>query len=295
MLSLAIALFLCAPVRYASCVREGVSLWAVSVLPSVFPFMFLTAALSRTKPFAAFSRRIAPVSGRALRISGTGAGIFFLAVLSGYPVGARTIGDYYKRNLLPREELFRLACLCSTCGPVFLIGVVGGGMAGDPALGALMLLCHLTSVLLISFLMSLRAKKPDKTIPVLPQNDDGLFENIYSAVTAVLCVGGSIALFACFSQMIADLFRLSEGSLFTAVVRGLIEMTTGCALLCQTPTPLSLSLCCFLTAFGGACVLFQQLAFLMPTGVKPLPFVLVKFLQAVIAALLFYPLALFLL
>ena len=291
----AIALFLISPVRYALCVREGISLWAVSVLPSVFPFLFLTAALSQTKPFAVFSRRIAPVSQKLFRISGTGAGIFLLSVLSGYPVGARTIADYEKNNLLPKEELFRLSCLCSTCGPVFLIGVVGGGMLNNALLGALMLLCHLTAVTLISFLLSRRAQKPTARPIPFARAKSGLFENIYSAVIAVLCVGGSIALFACFSQMLADIFRLNDASMLTALIRGLVEMTTGCNLLCKNPTPFSLSLCCFLTTFGGGCVLFQQLAFLTPTGIKPFPFILVKLTEGVLAAGLFYPLALLLL
>ncbi len=60
-------------------------------------------------------------------------------------------------------------------------------------------------------------------------------------------------------------------------------MTSGCALLSQSVTPLSAALCCFLVTFGGLCVLVQQIAYLSHAKVKILPFVAVKLLQAAIA------------
>lgn len=290
-LLLALVLFLSAPVKYADCVREGVSLWAVSVLPSVFPFLFLTGFLANTQAFQAFSRRIAPLAQRVFRVSGTGGSIFLLSALSGYPVGARTIADRCEKNAIPKEELFRLSCLCSTTGPVFLVGVVGGGMLKNTSLGWLMLLSHLLAVITVSFLLSLRAPKARLPIANIPSKSSSLGGEVYSSVISVLCVGGSIALFACFSQMTADIFRLPESGLVTALVRGLMEMTTGCALLCREPTRLTLCLCCFLTTFGGLCVLVQQLAFLAPAGVKTLSFVAVKAVQGIVAAALFYPLS----
>lgn len=293
---LALALFLYAPARYAACVREGVSLWAVSVLPSVFPFLFLTAILSDMRVFRAFSRRISPFFERVFNISGTGGGILLLSVLSGYPVGARTVADCSARGALAKEELFRLSCLCSTTGPVFLAGVVGGAMFSDPRLGWLMLLCHLCAVLGVGLVLRIRTPRIRvQTPPPAAQNGKGIFDVVYGAIVSVLCVGGSIALFACFSQMSVDLLHLDPNGLPAALVRGLMEMTTGCSLLSAETTPLSLSLCCFFVTFGGMCVLMQQLTYLAPLGVNSLKFILVKLIQGVLAAALCYLLALFLL
>lgn len=293
---LALALFLYAPARYAACVREGVSLWAVSVLPSVFPFLFLTAILSDMRVFRAFSRRISPFFERVFNISGTGGGILLLSVLSGYPVGARTVADCSARGALAKEELFRLSCLCSTTGPVFLAGVVGGAMFSDPRLGWLMLLCHLCAVLGVGLVLRIRTPRIRvQTPPPAAQNGKGIFDVVYGAIVSVLCVGGSIALFACFSQMSVDLLHLNPNGLPAALVRGLMEMTTGCSLLSAEVTPLSLSLCCFFVTFGGMCVLMQQLTYLAPLGVNSLKFILVKSIQGVLAAALCYLLALFLL
>ncbi len=291
----ALALFLYAPARYAACVREGVSLWAVSVLPSVFPFLFLTAILSDMRAFRAFSRRISPFFVRVFNISGTGGSILLLSVLSGYPVGARTVASCREKNALAEGELFRLSCLCSTTGPVFLAGVVGGAMFSDARLGWLMLLCHLCAVLGTGLILRIRTPRIRAFTPPPAAKNTGIFDYIYNAVISILCVGGSIALFACFSQMSVDLLRLDPDGLPAAIVRGLTEMTTGCSLLSANATPLSLSLCCFFVTFGGMCVLTQQLAYLAPLGVPPLKFILVKFVQGVLASALCYLLALFLL
>ena len=73
---------------------------------------------------------------------------------------------------------------------------------------------------------------------------------------------------------------------------GLLEMTSGCARLLAAPTALHVSLATFLVTFGGLCVLVQQWTFLTGTGVPLGKFLLVKLAQAIVAALLAYPLAL---
>lgn len=292
-LLLAMAFFLSAPVKYAECVREGISLWAVSVLPVTFPFLFLTALLTQTKLYRALSRAATPLANGVFRVSGAGGCAALLSLLSGYPVGARTVSELYKRGEIGQEEVFRLACLCSTSGPMFLVGTVGAVMFSSPAAGWILMLSHLLGVQLVCVL--LRIKKPPlpKRLPALTeQSGNPLFDGLYSAVISILCAGGAIAVFFAFGQMLSDLLVfLPLGKTELGVMRGLLEMTAGCSFLAQAPSPLSLALCAFLVTFGGACVLVQQLAFLSDTGIRPLPFILVKIAQGTLAALICFPLA----
>ncbi len=271
---LAMALFLISPARYIGSVRQGISLWAVNVLPAVFPFLFLTSVLTETRAFAGFSRRLSPAA-KLFRVSGAGGSVAILAAVSGYPVGARMTAGLK----LPRGELFRTAALSSTSGPVFLVGTVGSAMFGRPAYGWLLLLCHFLAVWTVCFFLRIGAPKPS-SLP-LPRGERG---DMTSAVLSVLCVGGSIALFSAFGQMLSDLLPLGETG--GTVLRGLVEMTTGCGLAAGYAPSLALPLCAFFVTFGGACVLFQQLLFLAPAGVKPLPFLAVKFVQGMLAGAL---------
>lgn len=280
--------FLTLPARYGKSVREGVSLWAVSVLPATLPFLFLTALFTRLRLFPKLAKATAPAAEKLFAVSGTGACAALLSVLSGYPVGARTVLDLCERGAIAKEERFRLACLCSTTGPMFLVGAVGANMFCSAAAGWVLFASHLSGVWTGVFLLRLFSRK--QTLPrTLPLSADrggnALSESLYSSVISVLCVGGAIAIFYAVGQMVADLLSAAGmGGVALAVARGLLEMTAGCALLAPDATALNMALCAFLVTFGGTCILVQQLAFLQPAGVKALPFLAVKLLQGTLAA-----------
>lgn len=283
------AIFLADPVRYAHSVSEGISLWAACVLPATFPFLFLTALLTGLPPFAAFAEKAARPTGKLFRLSGAAGGAALLAALSGYPVGARMIFDLKTGGKLAKGEEFRAACLATTSGPMFLVGTVGGFMYESAAVGWTILLSHLAAVWLVCFFARFRAKPVDSPPVVKKTNPNLLYDSLYGAVVSVLCVGGSIALFSCLGQMLADLgfFRFPLfGDCTEGVLRGLLEMTAGCAALSELKTPLSCACACAVVTFGGMCVLCQQAAFLTRAGVKILPFLCVKLAQAVLAFLL---------
>lgn len=285
LLLFAMIMFLTAPAKYAKSVLDGVSLWAVNVLPATFPFLFLTAVLTALPPFSAFARRLSPLAGKLFGVSGAGGGAAILASLSGYPVGARLLCDLYEGGRLPKAEAPRLARLVTTSGPMFLVGTVGCMMYRSAAAGWILLLSHLIGVW--SICLVLRAKSmPAPPPPAAPSDRNLLYNSLLNAVLSILCVGGFIALFSCFGEMLASLglFELLSpllGKTYSeGLCRGLLEMTTGCAVLAREFTPLSLALSCALVTFGGVCVLCQQGAYLSRAGVKIAPFLLVKLLQA---------------
>ncbi len=282
--ALAMAFFLAAPARYAESVREGVSLWAANVLPAIFPFLFLASVFVATPLFSALSRLLSKPMKGVFRVSGEGGCVAVLAAVSGYPVGARAVAELAGRGL-KKEERLRLACLVTTSGPAFLVGVVGSAMAKNSAAGWLLLLCHLLGVWTVSFFARFFAKKGAERTPLPPPVKSADGSALLSSVLAILCVGGSIALFHAFGQMAADLLPEGTPPYIAALLRGLLEMTTGCAYFAPLGTPAALAACAFFVTFGGACVLVQQAAFLRPAGVKFAPFAAIKLLQGGAAAL----------
>lgn len=286
---LAMALFLLRPARYGESVLNGVSLWAVSVLPATFPFLFLTSLFTSSPLFSRIAKGVCSPAKKLFRVSGSGACVALLAAVSGYPVGARGVLDLCERE--GRGESFLLACLATTSGPMFLVGAVGSGMWGRPLLGWVMLLCHFFAVWSVCFVLA-RFHRPAESAPVPMREKRDLYDVLYSSVISILYVGGSIALFCAFGQMIADMLPSFLPETLTWVLRGLVEMTTGCALFAAKKSAFSLALSCFFVTFGGVCVLCQQLGFLMRAGVKPLPFLAVKFLQGLLAGALCYAIAL---
>ena len=290
----AMVLFLLSPARYGACVLEGISLWASCVLPATFPFLFLTALLTRGTLYDRAAGKAAPFFSKFFRVSGAGGCAAILSALSGYPVGARTTLDLTLSGQVSHEERFRVACLASTTGPMFLVGAVGGGMFSSPSLGWLMLACHYFGVFFVCFLLRFTGS-PQKSVAAPAQKrGNALYDSLYSSVISILCVGGSIALFYAFSQMVLDLLPpmppYAEGA-----VRGLFEMTAGCKAFSADPSPFALAGCVFLTTFGGLCVLVQQLAFLSQAGIRTGRFVAVKLVQAILAGGICYLLGMWIL
>lgn len=278
----ALILFLTDPARYAKSVWDGIALWAVSVLPATFPMLFFVTLFTGLPAFSALSEKLSAPMGKLFCVSGAGGGLMILSALSGYPVGARALLDLGQGGALKGEET-RLACLCTTSGPAFLVGTVGAVMYGSPRLGWIMLVSHLLAVW-TPFLFIRRPKRPPQTARAVLKKSASLYDSVLGAVLSVLCVGGLIALFNCFSEMLSSfgLFRLLDGY-GEGVARGLLEMTGGCAALSAYRTPLSAALSCAVVTFGGLCVLAQQSAFLSRAGVKLSLFFLVKLLQAALA------------
>ena len=289
---LAFVLFLLFPARYLQCVRDGVSLWAVSVLPAAFPLLFLTGLLAGTPLFTRFARVLFPFF-RLFGVSGAGGCCACLSMLSGYPAGAKSIADVYMRGALSKNETLRAAALASTSGPYFLVGVAGAAMAGGAAPGWAMLCAHFSGGLLPVFLLARFVPKEEETRAIALPNPADVPPALSSSVLAVLTVGGAVALFYCFGCMLSDLLApLCMPETLCNILVGLMEMTSGCARLLAAPTALHVSLATFLVTFGGLCVLLQQWTFLAGTGVPLGKFLLIKLAQAVTAALLAYPLAL---
>lgn len=288
----AIALFLSAPARYAESVLRGITLWFTAVFPSTFPFLFLTGVVTHSPVYGRISNKLSRPMGKLFGVSGTGGGVMLLSALSGYPIGARTVGDLSRSGTIGQEERLRLACLCSTSGPMFLVGTVGGMLYQSALSGVVLLVSHLSAVLLTGIVSRpfVRAPQPSRPIAV---SRSSLSDEMTRSVSAVLSIGGFIALFTCFSQMLGDLglFRFAPFGAYSAgIFQGLLEMTTGCNALSAIKTPLSLALSCMLVTWGGVCVLAQQFAFLSG-AVKPAPFLLVKLIQAAIAFFLCLALA----
>lgn len=298
------------PQKYAGACAEGIALWAKAVLPALFPFLVLSALLSRTGAGAA--HKLAPLM-RRVRLPGAAALCFLISALSGYPVGSRTVADCAERGELPPDTLLRTAALCSTSGPMFLLGTVGGALYGSARAGAILLAAHLASALLLCLLTLPFSKKIPANERDFPrgkamEKSISFSESVQGAVLSVLCVGGFVALFYVIGQMLGDigalrpaealfalLFSPAENAqaLAAGLTRGLLEATQGCAALAAAGGSLALPLTAFVVTFGGASILAQQLAFLSPAGIKALPFIVMKAAQGILAFLLCLLLCLF--
>ena len=288
-------LMLSSPAAYAAACTEGIALWAKAVLPVLFPFFVCTGILSAAG--ARLADRLSPLMN-TVKLPACAALCILTSVLSGYPVGSRCLLQLQRAGALSEKDATRVSVLCSTSGPMFLIGSVGAGMLHSAADGAILLAAHFTGVFVSAALFLPFLKKP---VPLPPrqmlQADKSFAENVQSGTISVLCVGGFIAFFCVVAQALEQtgIFALVTKALTLplslfgkeeaakGLAYSLLEATRGCAALAACGRD-ALPFLAFAVTFGGGSILAQQIAFLKPAGVKIKIFLAVKFLQGLAAA-----------
>lgn len=286
------------PDVFVSSALNGIKLWAIIVLPALLPFFFLTALASAL----GLTRTTAKIAGKPFseifRTSGVCAYAFITSVLSGYPVGAKIISDLKTQGLISSDEATRAATLCSTSGPLFIMGSVGYGMFSSKNAGVKILVCHVLSAVICGLIFRFYGKREisdNRLIPALNNADNILYDCVYSSVISVAVVGGFICVFYLFADMleyfgvIAFLAKplaaiIKNERLASAVIGGAIECTRGCKLLSLCGTnKITVSLACGLVSFGGVSVIIQSIAFLQKAKVKTGIFLSSKIIQTIIA------------
>ena len=307
-LSVVLALY---PDIYSKTTLDGVTLFAVSVMPSLLPYFFLTAILTKMNALSGAFYTLSPLSKKLFRLNGISFYVFFMSVLSGYPVGSKLIDDLYSSNAINESEASRMSLLCSTSGPLFIIGAVGATMFQSKTVGFILYLCHVLSAIITALLFKNAYGEPKGNFSMLNSKkcENFLYESVYSSVISVLIVGGFISVFYVISQILIDFNLLSplififkailspisySGEEATAFTVGLIEFTKGAKMLSNIGVnPLTVSLTAFIITFSGVSVLLQSLAFLSRAKVNGLFFTLGKLVQAIIAFTLTYVSCLF--
>lgn len=281
------------PKKYSAICLEGIFLWAKVVLPSLFPFLILTTLLTKLGVLQKLSIYLNKFFYR-LKLPSLTAGVFLISILSGYPIGAKMIADLYTQNAITEKEATRMALLCSTSGPMFIIGSVGAVLFNSAIAGCILFIAHILAVILPCLIALPFAKKLPKTEHAIQTKpvDNLLYSCVHSSTISILCIGGFIALFYILTEALTDLkiiqpiiylfsFLFKESA--TGLVYGLLEATHGIAALASSNTIFALPLAAFAITFGGGCILLQQISFLKVAKVKIGRFIAFKFIQGVTA------------
>ena len=118
----------------AAVIASRVQFCLQTLIPSLFICMVLANLLRESGAAGVLGRR-ARLTARLLHLSPSGAGIFWISQLAGYPVGTLLLRRQYENGAIPASDAARLACVCFGGGPAFAVGFAGAGLLGSPAAG----------------------------------------------------------------------------------------------------------------------------------------------------------------
>ena len=280
-------------------VKEGLELWFACVVPSLFPYLFVTSIFSGLKLTSRLSRKLSPLTSKLFKVNGNVGYAFIMSAIAGYPIGSKTVSDLKINGQLSETEAIRASAFCSLPSPMFLIGSVGGIMFNNKLFGVLLYLCNLLSAIIIGFIFSFYKRKESATFlsfSSVKSKENLLYESAYSAVISILVVGSLITIFYLLTYLLEKIGVLTPINWFFELIFrnreiskgftfGLFECTKGLKVLSSTKT-CAFSIVAFITAFGGFSAIAQSTAYLKKAKIKTAPFIISKIIGAVICSVL---------
>jgi len=292
---IAITLIIISPISCIEATLKGLRIWAINVVPALFPFFILTRiiiTLNQTSIPA-----LDKLTAKCFHTPNSGI-VYFLSVLSGYPVGAKIISSYYQMGAIDKATATKMFSFCSTSGPMFIIGTVGIGVFADAKIGYILLIGHIIG----SFIngMIYRGKS-------LPTNNfksniskSTLNEIMYDSINSILLVGGYII----FSSLIIELLQITsiiptlskvicavtnfDINVVNSALCGIIEITNGLIMLGETNISVGIKvvLASILISFSGICIMLQSSGFLNQIGIKKSTILIQKVSQSIVTCLI---------
>lgn len=141
--------------------KNGLTLWATCVVPSLFPFFIMTTLLSQTKVVEFTGKLLDKFMRPLFNVPGIGGFAFVMGLISGYPVGAKIVADFREDGKVTKDEGERLLAFTNNSGPLFILSSVGIALFGDTATGLLLLCTHILSCITVGIILGKFSKKSD--------------------------------------------------------------------------------------------------------------------------------------
>ncbi len=297
-----LGLIILQPDLYLGAISHGIMVWATIILPGLIPFMFLSKIMQVMPYTYTCCSLLGKVNQKCFSVPNITGYIYFMSVLSGYPLGAKLTKDFFDSGHLSLAQAKKVITFCSTSGPIFMIGSIGASLLSSYASGVIIFCSNILGSFFNGLLF--RGKKEKITISsqfTPPPSRDILSDSMYSTVLSSLFVGGFIAMAFLLVEILSHLNIINlVGSLLNntiflgklniggQIVSGLIEVTRGCLELSQSSLSLQVKtiLASGIIAFGGLSVHLQCMGFLSSIGIKYSYFLKTKLAHTLITVVL---------
>ena len=139
--------------------KNGLTLWATCVVPSLFPFFVITNLLSHTKVVSIVGKLLDKFMRPLFNVPGIGGFAFVMGLISGYPVGAKIVADFREKGLVTQDEGERLLAFTNNSGPLFILSSVGIALFGDTKTGLLLLGTHILACITVGIILARFSKR----------------------------------------------------------------------------------------------------------------------------------------
>lgn len=231
--------------------KSAISIWLNSVVPVLLPFFIFADFIKRTADMEKLPVRVYPL---------------VMAFLSGYPMGAKIVGDSVKEGVLSSSEGRHVLSYSLVTGPAFILGTVGAFLGNSQA-AAIAAIGHYAGAVCNGLMWKSNVAEKYRKISTNGHRENNLdcfTDAILAGFRAMAIILAYLILFMIGADLLemAGLLDLLPGEHWRSFARGLMEMTVGTSALgmCNINLRLKTVLTAFLISFGGLSVIGQSLS-----------------------------------
>ncbi len=246
-------------------VTDGLTICFNIILPSLFPFMVVSAYIIKTGTLKIIYKLFYPLTRFILRLPLCTVPVIIMGLIGGFPVGTRMTFLLLESGQITENQAKRLCLFCINGGPAFIISAVGVKMLGSSKAGIIIFASLCISSLILGFFASFFDDK--KTVEKHYENAfqsplAALSASVTDGVQSILGICAWVVLFSGITECISSL-KISENA-YSAMV-SLLEVTKGCTLLTGE---MGLPVIAAVIGFGGFCVHCQVFSYIKESGLK---------------------------
>lgn len=128
-----IVLFLCIvfilfilryPQQTCTLALQGLEIWALKMIPILFPFMMISSIMIYSGLDALLAKFLFPFLRPFFHCSFYGIYAIFMGFFCGFPMGAKVVSELYVSQKISEQEANQLLAFCNLIGPTYFLGLV---------------------------------------------------------------------------------------------------------------------------------------------------------------------------
>lgn len=301
------------PVEVAGGAKQGLLFCGNTLIPSLFPFMFLSSFTINSGLAEKTEKYFSGITKKLFGLPGYCSATIILSLIGGYPVGARGVKALYENKLIDDAAAQKMMCFCVGAGPAFVITVLGEQMLGSKSIGIMLFVSQVISGIILGICVNIKEYITFYRNPLLKKQHtlkNKAYENNKKAksdITAAVvtscfdCCNGILNMCA-FVILFSTLIEISNisglqsfiGSLLNnigfeknvseSLLPLLAEVMGGSKIACENrvnPIILSFAIC-----WGGLCVHFQIFTALTKMKISKKSFWIYRFLHGLLSSVI---------
>lgn len=263
-------------------IKKGLSLCLDTVIPALFPFMFVVTLIYDMGIFNLFSAHASGVAYTLFRLPGVALPIMLMSLIGGFQVGATLIEKAFDDGELTASQAERMLTFCVNPGPAFTVSVIGAGIIGSAEAGLIVYISVMLSTVIIAFFsrffdndeVCTYIKKSNADVLCSPSVlSCAINKSVRSTVNICVC----ILVFCCLNSLVEVLVKNKEIWVYFSM---LSEVTNGALTACEYFT---LPVIAAVVSFSGFCVHFQILPVILKLKLRYRLFLAVRVISAALS------------